>query len=272
MATRVGDEAIALINRLNSAEIARTDLLISEQEKRLAASKENAEKGNAQTVELEQKRLDALIRQREAFVERQRTLNAVLAISNFAAATAESIKGIAAAASQGGVLAPITIALYLASIGAGIASILSLLSQAESSVQGFYQGVIDLDGNNGTKQKRDKRDTIPAFLSKGESVMTVAATKKYRSELVQMNEGTFKPINNVLMYHNIGNRFSSKPQAIAALNGGGVDIASRLERIETLILKELKSIGGDVILDGQKVGQSLQKREQQKVRVSKLIK
>jgi hypothetical protein len=69
----------------------------------------------------------------------------------------------------------------VAALAAGFAFVTSLTSAFK-----FKDGVIGLDGPGS-----ETSDSIPARLSKGESVMTAAETKKYRPYLEAMRNGTF---------------------------------------------------------------------------------
>ncbi len=271
LANSVKQQAISLIESINKAQIEQTDRLIAEQQKRLEAVRG----GNAEQVKLEEARLNELQKRREAYVQRQRELNAVLAISNFAAATAESVKGIAAAAAEGGVLAPITIGLYLASIGLGIASLTNMLKEAQNGIQGFYEGGVNITPETvrGRKRKIDPRDTIPALLAPGESVMTVQATRQYAGELEAMNAGYYKTpqLDNVAGVP-IGSLRLDTMQLASNIRpaAGGENSTYKELRQEIAgmksVLADLTEVlrgarlgrNGNVILDGEKVGHVLQ--------------
>ena len=67
--------------------------------------------------------------------------------------------------------------------GAALTLVLYGLFAAAQSAAGFKDGVVNLDGAGD-----DRSDSIPARLSKGESVITAKATKNNMPELTFMNQ------------------------------------------------------------------------------------
>lgn len=132
-------EAIGYYEEISAAAIAATQKFISIkeqevekqtslQEKRVEQAKNIADKGNAEQLEAEEKRLDDLNKKREKFVRAQQQLATVELISNTAITVSK-------AAAQGGVAAGVTIAAALVALVAGLASARAIASQAA-----FYQG------------------------------------------------------------------------------------------------------------------------------------
>lgn len=272
LAKSVTGQVIKTIEAANQAEIARTDLLIKEQERRISEAERIADEGNAEQLELERKRLDGLQKQREQYVQRQLELNAILAASSFASATASAIDGVAKAAEEGGVFAAITIPLYIASVGLGLASIVNMLSNAQSGIQGFYEGVVGIEPSGSPRRgRRDRRDTIPAFLAPGESVMTVRATEKYGDLLSDMNAGRALSIP-ISEYSGTTNKIDlvlAAMQRQILSNNAASNV--RIDKLETAIMKLTHHLnGGDVLMDGKKVGSVLDSRTRKANRITKL--
>lgn len=272
LAKSVTGQVIKTIEAANQAEIARTDLLIKEQERRISEAERIADEGNAEQLELERKRLDGLQKQREQYVQRQLELNAILSASSFASATASAIEGVVKVAAKGGVLAAITIPLYVASVGLGIASLINMLSNAQSGVQGFYEGVVGIEPSGSPRRgRRDRRDTIPAFLAPGESVMTVRATEKYGDLLSDMNAGRALSIP-ISEYSGTTNKIDlvlAAMQRQILSNNAASNV--RIDKLETAIMKLTHHLnGGDVLMDGKKVGSVLDSRTRKANRITKL--
>lgn len=139
-----------------------------------------AERGNTEELAAQEKLLTEAMAQREASAQRQIQLNAILQASNMAVALSEAIGAIVSAAAKGD---PYTIAARVVAAVAALVGGVAALSTAFSSAStaGFADGVIDLQGAGTTKS-----DSIPARLSRGESVMTAEATAKYKPILEQM--------------------------------------------------------------------------------------
>lgn len=272
LAKSVTGQVIKTIEAANQAEIARTDLLIKEQERRISEAERIADEGNAEQLELERKRLDGLQKQREQYVQRELELNAILSASSFASATASAIEGIVKVAAKGGVLAAVTIPLYVASVGLGIASLINMLSNAQSGVQGFYEGVVGIEPSGSPRRgRRDRRDTIPAFLAPGESVMTVRATEKYGDLLSDMNAGRALSIP-ISEYSGTTNKIDlvlAAMQRQILSNNAASNV--RIDKLETAIMKLTHHLnGGDVLMDGKKVGSVLDSRARKANRITKL--
>lgn len=124
---------IQATNQIISAKLRETDSLIGLQQQRVDEAKDIAETGNAELLELEQKRLDDLNKKKEQFVRAQQALAAIELIANTAIA-------ISKAAAEGGAAAPITIATTLIALVAGLAQARQLASQAAFYKGGLFEG------------------------------------------------------------------------------------------------------------------------------------
>ncbi|WP_346318192.1 hypothetical protein [Chitinophaga sp. YIM B06452] len=150
---------------------------IAAQERRVERAQAIADRGNAKILQEEEERLQKLNQEREKFARQQTALNAIQTAS-------ASLLAVANAAAVGdGYSAAARVIAVIAALGAGFAVVKSL---TQESTPGFRDGVIDVRGPGGPKS-----DSIPARLSRGESVMTAEATAKHKEELKAMNEGKY---------------------------------------------------------------------------------
>ncbi len=160
---------VSILNSVADADQRNLDRSIAYQEKRVAYAQQIAENGNAEYLELEQKRLDELQRRREAAAEKQIAINNALVASEALVAV---ISAIAANAGTGfGVFA--VLPAIFGAIAAGYSFVSSL---NPSPISQFYEGTRFVDGPGG-------RDQVPAMLTRGEGVMPVEQNQKYSGAL-----------------------------------------------------------------------------------------
>lgn len=164
----IKDSILDLTKAFIDAQIAQTEIAIAQQEKRVEAAQEIAEKGNAEILELEKRRLDALTRERAKYVRQQQNL-AVIEIA------ANSAIAIAKAAGQPG--SPFTIAAILVAMAAGFAQ---ARAQAQSSLAGFAEG-----GYTGDGGKYQPAGTV----HRGEFVINAEKTRQFRPLLDAIHTG-----------------------------------------------------------------------------------
>lgn len=138
-----------------------------------------AERGNTEVLKQEEERQRELIKRQREAARQQQIINQALVLSNALVAVAR------AAAEGGGYGSIATVAATIAALGAGYAFVQSF---SRDSAQGFKDGVIDLKGAGTTKS-----DSIPARLSRGESVMTAEATAMYKPILEKMQALEYNP-------------------------------------------------------------------------------
>lgn len=142
---------------------------------------------------LEEKRKAGLISEQQ-FIREQNKLKNQQAQKDKRASVAQAALNIpiaisgAFAGTSGGLFVRIA-----AAAAAGVLASVNLAKVVRAKVPQYFKGVIGLQNNdypNGV-------DTVPAMLTKGESVMTVAETNKYRPVLEAMRKGTFdmQPLN-----------------------------------------------------------------------------
>jgi hypothetical protein len=164
------DATKAAVNQFIDAQIQQTDALIDQQQKRVDAARDIAENGNAELLELEQKRLDDLTRQRQKYVEAQQALTLIEIAANSALAIAK------AAAAGNGVATALTVAAAVVALAAGFAQARAQAQAAASFAVGGYTG----DGG--------KYQTA-GIVHKGEFVITKEKTQKYRPILEAIHAG-----------------------------------------------------------------------------------
>jgi tape measure domain-containing protein len=104
---------ISAANDILSVELDKNQQQIEGQQTRVEKAKELAEKGNADILEQEEKRLDKLQEKRAKFARAQAALAQIEIIAN-------SLVAVTKAAAQGGAAAPFTIAATLIALGVGI--------------------------------------------------------------------------------------------------------------------------------------------------------
>jgi hypothetical protein len=158
----VSDNVFNVLNAQVQAYIEGLDKAIDKSKSALDEIRSNSENYNARQLEIEKERLEKLEAERARAVEREKNLASVQLAINAAIA-------ISKAAAEGGAAAPITIALTLASLIAGLAQARVAAGNA------FFHGVEYLERG----QNKAGRDTIPAMLNEGERVITTDTNNKY---------------------------------------------------------------------------------------------
>lgn len=200
------------IDRLSQANIDAVNKKL-EAEKSLAIEKENIRRA---TIQAEIDSLNILLSATASFVNQQTTIGKSIALVQIGISTAEAIaKGTAASQNvpfPGNLIATAT---TIATILGNINQAKTVLSNTKNPtvqiqpVGAFKDGVIDLDGPGTTTS-----DSIPAYLSKGESVMTALETSRYKP--------TFQAIRDDLV----------DPDLINGIATGKIDILDNTKVIE----------------------------------------
>lgn len=196
------DATISATKTIIDAQIQQTEAAINAQQKRVDAAREIADKGNAQLLELEQKRLDDLNRQRAKYVKSQQALNLIEIASNSALAVAK------AAAAGNGIATALTVAAAVIALASGFAQ---ARAQAQSAA-GFAHGGYTGDGG---------KFEPAGIVHRGEFVITKEKTQKFRPILEAIHTGR----NPMLI-----KGFSD---GVMATNTKGME--ARLDRIEKAI-------------------------------------
>lgn len=166
----LGQAVVGFWDQVNQAEAAALDRSIALQNKRVENAKEIAEAGNAEYLEMEQKRLDALTAKREENARKQLAINNALVASQ---AIVAAISAIAQAVQTGSPIAAIAaVAAVIGAIGAAYSFVNSLQPQEAN----FFTGTEFVQGPEG-------RDKVKANLTKGERVVPVKENKDYWNTL-----------------------------------------------------------------------------------------
>ncbi len=167
------------VDQIIASEIALTDAKIQQQQTRVDAAKNIADKGNSDILKEETKRLNDLQKERAKAVRAQQALAAAELIANSAVAVSK-------AAAQSGIAAPIGVAAVLIALFAGLAK-----ARQAAQAASFYKG--------GAARWSD----MTGFTGSG-SVLSVAhglGDKPYeyhREEFVMNNRATKNPNNRAL--------------------------------------------------------------------------
>lgn len=170
----LAQSVVSFWQQVNQAEAAALDRSIALQNKRVENAREIADKGNAEYLEMEQKRLDELERKREENARKQLAINNALAASQ---AIVAAITAIAQAVQTGSPLAAIAaVAAVIGAIGAAYNFVNSLQPQEAS----FFEGTEYVDGPAG-------RDKVKANLTHGERVVTADDNKAYWKTLTAIH-------------------------------------------------------------------------------------
>lgn len=169
------NSSLNIQDQILQATVDRVDSEIAIQEGKINRLKELAEFGSAESLQLEEDRLDRLQAKREQAVQNQKKLAAVQIAINNALSASEAIKVVLESASKdptGGLLTAVRVAGILALIGSTVIGI----NSAFASVPAFKEGTDYVQGP-GTETS----DSITARLSKGERVVNAYQNKDLRS-------------------------------------------------------------------------------------------
>lgn len=160
-----------------SAFEAMADREIEIRERRVEKANEIADRGNAESLQIEEEKLRQAQAQKEKFARAQMAIN----LAQQASALALAIAQAAATPWPANIAA---IASVITAVGSGIATVMQLTADQP---QGFKEGVVGLNGAGS-----ETSDSIPAMLSRGESVVTARGTKigDNAKILEAMNNGT----------------------------------------------------------------------------------
>lgn len=155
--------SIGIFQSITANQIAGIESEIRMQERKVDRATRIAEKGNADVLEAEENRLEALSKKREEFVEKQQQLANLQIAINQAIAISEGIKAVSAAFGSGNILVGIATSLAL---GAQVAAMVVSLGNAFSDLPSFYEGT-EKTGSGSV----DGRGGFTAVLHPGERVV-----------------------------------------------------------------------------------------------------
>lgn len=179
----LANAVLSFWNQVNAAEAAALDRSIGYQQKRVEFAREIAEKGNAEYLEMEQKRLDELERKREQNAQRQLAINNAITVSQ---ALVAAVSAIAQAVSTGSPFA--AIAAVTAVVGA-IAAAYQFVNSLQPPVAQFAEGEEYVSGAG----HKAGIDTVPARLTAGERVITKRENADYWDALHAIHNRTIPP-------------------------------------------------------------------------------
>jgi len=241
--------ATAVLNfwqQVNAAEAAALDRSIALQNRRVENAREIADKGNAEFLEMEQKRLDELERKREANARKQIAINNALVASQ---AIVAAISAIAQAVSTGSPIAAIAaLAAVIGAIGAAFSFVNSLQPQSAE----FFEGTPFVNGPEG-------RDKVAANLTRGERVVTKKDNEAYWPALEAMRRGLVTPeeMNSFVQQYPVSTVPGIDFDRLGLATEGkiGVDNAELLNKVDRLngtmeqVVVGLSEIGINVNMD-----------------------
>lgn len=158
----VAQAAFTQTNQVLAAKEQEVDGLIALQQKRIDEVQNIADKGNAEMLEAEEKRLDDLNKKKEKFVRAQQALATVELISNTAVMVSK-------AAAETGVAAAAGIAAALLALIGGLASARALAGQAAFYKGGEFEGS-GFTGNGNPVQESKAVGSKPYIYHKREFI------------------------------------------------------------------------------------------------------
>lgn len=261
---QISTAIIGIFNAINEASIKHTDLLISQQEKRIDTLTKAqgdgltlAEKGNAKMLELERQRLQDLHNERAKAVKQQQQLNTLQIISDTAVMVAK-------AASEGGVAAAVTIAVAMAGLIAGLISARSVSSSA-----GYFKGGETEGGYTGDGSifgQSTKLGNKPYIYHNKEFVMNNVLTSRYLDIFRDVHAGKVD-LRDWKMKSELFDRMSFKDfrgrEFYTSGGSNGVNIAPLLSEIKGL-RSELTALKFGLNVDESGFTTFMQKRVKRK--------
>jgi hypothetical protein len=248
-ANAINEIASAVVNfwqQANAAEAAALDRSIALQNKRVENARQIAEAGNAEFLEMEQKRLDELDRKREENAKKQLAINNALAASQ---AIVAAISAIAQAVQSGSALSALA---AVGSVIGAITAVYQFVNSLQPQEANFFRGTEYVQGPEG-------KDRVKANLTKGERVVTARDNKDYWETLSAIHNRAIPPeaLNAFAMnYPNMGVPLVDFDRLAGATEGSlGGDSMETLNKLDTVnenlnrVVIGLSEIGVNVKLD-----------------------
>lgn len=262
----LGQAVVGFWDQVNQAEAAALDRSIALQNKRVENAKEIAEAGNAEYLEMEQKRLDELTAKREANARKQLAINNALTASQ---AIVAAISAIAQATQTGSPIA--AIAAVAAVIGA-ISAAYSFVNSLQPTEANFFTGVDYVQGPEG-------RDKVKANLTKGERVVPVKENKEYWDTLQAIQHRAIPAEHLNAFVENYPNNaiplvdFGRLGMATeASLGGSSIELLNRVDKLNDTMgqmVTGLGELGINVSMDENGFEASIQKARTRRLRRSR---
>lgn len=178
---QIVNSAVATTRQVLDAKTKESDEQIGLQQKRIEQAKNIADRGNAEQLEMEQKRLDDLTKQKEKYVRAQQSLAAVELIANTAIAVSK-------AAAEGGAAAGVTIAAALIALVAGLATSRQIASQAAFYEGGLFEGE-GYTGDGNPRGESKKLGRKPYIYHNEEFIFNHVKTRQYKEIFQDIHRG-----------------------------------------------------------------------------------
>lgn len=176
----IEDAIVNLYTSINETEQNSLNRTIALQQQRVENARFIAERGNAEFLALEQKRLDELQRRQAAAAERQ------IAIAN-AVAAAQALVAVISAVAKGieegtPILSIANVATIIGLIAAGY----KFVSSLEPISPSFYEGTPFVQQG----KYRSGKDTIPARVNIGEAIIPTETNRQYKDSVLAIYNKT----------------------------------------------------------------------------------
>lgn len=214
----VTDATFTAINQQLDAQIAFKDKQLGIQQERIDEAKNLADKGNAELLQLEKKRLDDLNKEKEKYVRRQQSLIALELVANSSLAVAK-------AAAQGGIAAPFTIAATLIALIAGLAQAKSVAAQAAFYEGGEYNGQ-GYTGDGNPRGESNKVGRKPYTYHNQEFIFNHKTTSKYKDIFHDIHKGNID-LNEWRSKVDAFESIKNNPMAMMVNNNGDIMILNK---------------------------------------------
>jgi len=170
---QAADQTFAFFATQNQQLIAGLDNAVSAQKNALDALLNNEATTNVELVRLEQERLDKLNAERKKAAEKEAIIAQAQIAVNLALAVSK------AAVEGGGIASVFTIASLLAAAAFGF------IQAKQAAANAYAEGTLYVDD----KRAPNGKDTVPAWLDKGEAVITKQRNKQYANTVRAVHFG-----------------------------------------------------------------------------------
>ena len=170
---QAADQTFAFFSAQNQQLIAGLDNAVQAQKNALDALLNNEATTNVELVRLEQERLDKLNAERKKAAEKEAIIAQAQIAVNLALAVSK------AAVEGGGIASVFTIASLLA------AATFGFIQAKQAAANAYAEGTLFVDD----KRAPNGRDTVPAWLDKGEAVITKQRNREYAKTVKAVHFG-----------------------------------------------------------------------------------
>jgi hypothetical protein len=253
-----------MVQQQQQAEIDSYNNGIELQQKRVDEASKIADKGNAEYLQQEEERLQALQKKKDEAAKKQIATNAVLQMSEIALALAT---GIAQGIKLGG---PAGIAIEIAAIIGAIASVAAVVSSFKDPTPAFAKGsdYVRRDMREGSDHVnrgafKQGKDTIPAWLDEGEAVISKDRNSQYNPTIKAIRRGLVPSniMNSFVDNYGRGINYNRIGQVAKDNSPHFMEMNQRLQRLEGYMSDTAESIRGlavNVAMDSNGFAASIQ--------------